>query len=62
MVVSVIANAIGHGGYELYFVINTIYQKNEKLYVATNPYIVLNEVLHGVTTQKKKTCTIGYNF
>jgi hypothetical protein len=47
---------------EFYFVTNTTYQKNERLYVATNPYIVLKEVLHGVTTQKKKNYTIGYNF
>jgi hypothetical protein len=62
MVVSVIAKARGHGGYEFYFVTNTRYQKNERSYLATNLYIVLNEVLHGVTTQKKTTCTIGYNF
>jgi len=47
---------------DFYFVINITYQKNERLYVATNAYIVLKEVLHGVTTQKKKTYTIGYNF
>jgi hypothetical protein len=39
---------------EFYFVTNITYQKNERLYVAINPDIVLNEILHGVKKQKQK--------
>ncbi len=39
------------------FVINITHQQNERLYVVICN-IILNQVKHGITTKREKTCAI----